>query len=389
MYRVGLIVWAAAAALVVLVALPLAFVVLQAIFPALGQGSFAEPFGHVGATLADPQLLGLTGNTLILGAGVVVGAAALGVPLGVLRALYRVPLAALFDVILLVPFMIPPYIATLGWIMMLQRHGYLSQIAGFDAASFLYSVARRRVRDVAQPLSGRLLCRVADGGGDRQPLRRCRPRVRCDAVPGLRTHHPAARHARSCGEPARRLRPGDRRIWHAGRARPPERLRRAGHGDPAARRRLADRPAGGGDIVAPPRLSVARRLSFADAHPGGPVLRDGRWQAASRRQARARASGGAGRSCCSVWSAGSRSACRSLRYSPPLYRGRCRAGSPPAISASTISARSAPTRMAACARSPTASRSVPRPPSQPASSAPPPPMRWCARDFAASSCSMP
>jgi iron(III) transport system permease protein len=137
--RVGILVWAAAAALIVLVALPLAFIVLQAIFPNLGQGSFSEPFGHLFATLADRQLLGLAGNTLLLGTGVVAGAATFGVPLGMLRALYRVPLAPLFDVVLLIPFMIPPYIATLGWIMMLQRRGYLSQIAGFDAASFLYS----------------------------------------------------------------------------------------------------------------------------------------------------------------------------------------------------------------------------------------------------------
>lgn len=140
MYRAGFIVWLASAALVVVVALPLAFVVLQAIFPAIDQGSFAKPFGQVRATLADPQLLRLLGNTIFLGAGVVIGASFLGAPLGVLRALYRVPLAALFDVILLVPFMIPPYIATLGWIMMLQRNGYLSQLVGFDIASFLYSV---------------------------------------------------------------------------------------------------------------------------------------------------------------------------------------------------------------------------------------------------------
>lgn len=68
MYRVGILVWAAAAALVVLVALPLAFVVLQAIFPNLGQGSLSEPFTHLFATLADRQLLGLAGNTLLLGA---------------------------------------------------------------------------------------------------------------------------------------------------------------------------------------------------------------------------------------------------------------------------------------------------------------------------------
>ena len=141
MHRAGIIVWAAFAALVVLVALPLAFIVLQAIFPAISQGSFAEPFGRAYSILADPRLFKLTENTLILGVGVVIGTAALGIPLGILRALFRVPLAALFDVIFLVPFMIPPYIATLGWIMVLQRRGYLSQIAGFDAASFLYSVA--------------------------------------------------------------------------------------------------------------------------------------------------------------------------------------------------------------------------------------------------------
>ncbi|HWG05675.1 MAG TPA: iron ABC transporter permease [Beijerinckiaceae bacterium] len=134
-----MLVWGAIIALVVLVALPLAFVVLQAIFPNLGQGSLSEPFGRVLATLNDPQLFGLTANTLLLGVGVVAGTTLLGVPLGMLRALYRVPLATLFDVVLLVPFMIPPYIATLGWIMMLQRRGYLSQIVGFDAASLLYS----------------------------------------------------------------------------------------------------------------------------------------------------------------------------------------------------------------------------------------------------------
>lgn len=140
MQRGGAVVWAAAAALLLLVALPLAFIVLQAIFPAIDEGSFAAPFSQVLATLADPQLLRLARNTLILGAGAVAAAAFIGVPLGVLRALYRVPLASLFDIVLLVPFMIPPYIATLGWVMMLQRGGYLRQIAGVDAAGFLYSV---------------------------------------------------------------------------------------------------------------------------------------------------------------------------------------------------------------------------------------------------------
>src|SRR5690606_21638603 len=45
-----------------------------------------------------------------------------------------------WDVLMLVPFMIPPYIATLGWIMALQPRGYLFQLFGFDLAPFLFSI---------------------------------------------------------------------------------------------------------------------------------------------------------------------------------------------------------------------------------------------------------
>ncbi|MFN3686288.1 ABC transporter permease [Salinarimonas sp.] len=127
------------AALVVIVALPLAFVVLQAIFPFIGRGSLAEPLSRVLPVLADPDLVRLTGNTLLLGIACVIGAAILAVPLGALRALFAVPFARVFDVVFLTPFMIPPYIAALGWIMMLQPRGYLHQIAGFHLAPFLFS----------------------------------------------------------------------------------------------------------------------------------------------------------------------------------------------------------------------------------------------------------
>jgi iron(III) transport system permease protein len=79
-------------------------------------------------------------NTLILGGCVVLLSALLAIPLGVCRALYKVPFAPLWDVLLLVPFMIPPYIATLGWILTLQPRGYLQQIAGFNLAPVLFSL---------------------------------------------------------------------------------------------------------------------------------------------------------------------------------------------------------------------------------------------------------
>ncbi len=131
----------AAAGLVLVVAVPFLFIVGQAIFPQLGRGSLAAPFSALGAALGDARLIGMTANTLALGALVVVLSALVAVPLAVLRALFRVPGAVLWDLMFLIPFMIPPYIATLGWIMTLQPRGYLAQVAGFDLASFLFSVS--------------------------------------------------------------------------------------------------------------------------------------------------------------------------------------------------------------------------------------------------------
>jgi len=132
--------WLAIAGLTVVVAVPFIAVVLQGIFPNIGQGSFAGPFSSLAATLFDSALIGMAGNTILLGSCVVLASALVAVPLGVFRALYRIPLAPLWDVLLLVPFMIPPYIATLGWIMALQPRGYLQQIAGFNLAPFLFSL---------------------------------------------------------------------------------------------------------------------------------------------------------------------------------------------------------------------------------------------------------
>lgn len=132
--------WSAAAGLGLVVALPVAFVVLQAIFPEIGAGSLAKPFAHLPKLLDDPKLIRLTFNTLALGVGVSALAAAIAVPLAILRALFRVPFAKFWDVAMLVPFMIPPYIATLGWVMTLQPRGYAQQIFGFHLGPFLFSV---------------------------------------------------------------------------------------------------------------------------------------------------------------------------------------------------------------------------------------------------------
>jgi iron(III) transport system permease protein len=137
----GLLIPLAVAALVVLVAVPLAFVLLQAVFPKIGEGSPAGPFEGTAENLADPALILLAAHTLVLGVAVVAAVAAFAIPLGVLRALFRVPFAALWDFLFLVPFLIPPYIATLGWILSFQQAGYLTQLAGLNGGRFLFSFA--------------------------------------------------------------------------------------------------------------------------------------------------------------------------------------------------------------------------------------------------------
>ncbi|WP_319528807.1 iron ABC transporter permease [uncultured Cohaesibacter sp.] len=136
----ALLKWTAIIGLMVIVAVPCLFIVIQAIFPDIGSGSLAAPFSLLFKTLNDPSLIGLTGNTLMLGVGTVIAAAILALPLAALRALFHVPGAILWDALLLVPFMIPPYIAALGWIMTLQQNGYAEQVTGFNFAPLLFSV---------------------------------------------------------------------------------------------------------------------------------------------------------------------------------------------------------------------------------------------------------
>ncbi|MFD2174937.1 ABC transporter permease [Rhodobacter lacus] len=123
-----------------IVAAPFLFIVAQAIFPKIGAGSLAAPFSASLEVLGTGRLPQATLNTLIMGVGTVAVSALIAVPLAAIRALYRLPGAALWDLVFLVPFMIPPYIATLGWVMTGQPRGYLEQLTGHNIAGLLFSV---------------------------------------------------------------------------------------------------------------------------------------------------------------------------------------------------------------------------------------------------------
>lgn len=124
----------------VLVVVPVAFVLLQAVFPGAAQADWAQPLAHWRQVWLDTAMSELLGNTVSLGLWVVLGCLLLGLPLGLLRGLGRLPGSALWDLCFLVPFMVPPYIAAMGWILLLQPAGYLQQATGQHAAGLLFSV---------------------------------------------------------------------------------------------------------------------------------------------------------------------------------------------------------------------------------------------------------
>ncbi|MGU3378528.1 ABC transporter permease [Klebsiella grimontii] len=127
------------AVLLVLVGLPLLFIILQAIFPRFSAGSLEGAFSGVAALIADPQLPMMLGGTLWVACGVVLMSVLIGLPLGVLRGLFNVPLPRLWDVLFLIPFLTPPYIAALAWTLLLQSNGYLQQLTGWDLNDLLFS----------------------------------------------------------------------------------------------------------------------------------------------------------------------------------------------------------------------------------------------------------
>ncbi|MWL75447.1 iron ABC transporter permease, partial [Escherichia coli] len=125
--------------LMVLVALPLLFIVLQAVFPQFSAGSFSAAFGGVRQLLAEPQLPGMLGGTLQIALGVALVSALIGFPLGVARGLLTLPLPRLWDLLFLIPFLTPPYIAALSWMLVLQSNGYLQQLTGINLNDLLFS----------------------------------------------------------------------------------------------------------------------------------------------------------------------------------------------------------------------------------------------------------
>ena len=85
-------------------------------------------FSYAWEALSEEGNLSMIFNSLILGFWVVVLSTLLAMPLAYLFSRTEFALKKHFDVIFLLPFMTPPYIASMGWILFMQKRGLFAQM---------------------------------------------------------------------------------------------------------------------------------------------------------------------------------------------------------------------------------------------------------------------
>lgn len=111
------------ALLLFLVVCPLLSVFLKAV---VVDGRLA--LSPAAAVLGAPENLRMIANSLLLGVLVVLTSTVIAAPLAYLFSRTDMARHRAFDILFLVPFMTPPYIASMGWILFMQKRGLLSQL---------------------------------------------------------------------------------------------------------------------------------------------------------------------------------------------------------------------------------------------------------------------
>lgn len=123
---------AALGVLGVLIAAPLLMVLIRALFP---EGDFAP--AQAWATLTGGTNLRIITNTVLLGVLVCVGSTIFAAPLAFLMSKTEMRRHRWIDIAVIVPFMTPPYINSIAWIIFMRRRGYAEQLFGETVAGVM------------------------------------------------------------------------------------------------------------------------------------------------------------------------------------------------------------------------------------------------------------
>ena len=92
-------------------------------------------FGSAWQTLMESKNAEMILNSLLLGAAVTVLSTVIAAPLAYLFTRTFFAKYKAFDIIFMIPFMTPPYIASMGWILFMQKRGLLQQLMPFTSGS--------------------------------------------------------------------------------------------------------------------------------------------------------------------------------------------------------------------------------------------------------------
>ncbi|WP_163852638.1 ABC transporter permease [Paenibacillus elgii] len=109
--------------LAILVVVPLFFIFLTSVYPEQTL-DLSAPL----RTILENKLGEVFWNSIWLGLCVVLGTTALALPLAWILAKTSLGRHAWLDIVLLIPFMTPPYIGSMGWILFMQKNGYMEQL---------------------------------------------------------------------------------------------------------------------------------------------------------------------------------------------------------------------------------------------------------------------
>ena len=119
-----------AAVLIFLIVCPLVMIFLRAVIRD-GRPDFVTAW----QTLTESENAQMIFNSLLLGLLVVIVSTIIAAPLAYLFSRTRFAKYRFFDIIFMIPFMTPPYIASMGWILFMQKRGLLQQLIPAAAGS--------------------------------------------------------------------------------------------------------------------------------------------------------------------------------------------------------------------------------------------------------------
>ena len=123
--------------LAVLLALVLAVLILCPLVMIFAKAAIVDgrlDLSHAAATILNSDNLITIRNSLLLGVCVVLGSTVIAAPLAFLFSRTELAKKKWLDIVFMIPFMTPPYIASMGWILFMQKNGLFQQLFPFTGA---------------------------------------------------------------------------------------------------------------------------------------------------------------------------------------------------------------------------------------------------------------